>query len=132
MAKYPKAGEMFFPLLAAFCAWIVPGAGHLLVREKRRAAIIFAGIAGLFLLGLYIGSVAVIDPVNERLWYLAQIMVSPIVSLVGKITVVKGYVSYGRPNEIGQIYTSIAGMMNLLTIINVVYLAHCRISGKSG
>jgi hypothetical protein len=33
-------------------------------------------------------------------------------------------VSYGRPHDIGQIYTAIAGAMNLLAILSAVYMAH--------
>ena len=36
------------------------------------------------------------------------------------------YYVFGRPNEIGQIYTSIAGLLNLLCIVNAVHISHMR------
>ena len=36
------------------------------------------------------------------------------------------YSVFGRANEMGQIYTSIAGLLNLLCIVNAVYLAHAN------
>ena len=41
------------------------------------------------------------------------------------------YPVYGRPAEIGQIYTSIAGLLNLLCIVNAVYMAHLRSVGEA-
>jgi hypothetical protein len=83
-------------------------------------------IAATFAIGLYIGSVGVVDPVGAKPWYVAQIMNTPAVAALGQMTKTSGYAVYGRPGEIGQIYTSIAGLLNLLVIVNAVYLAHLR------
>jgi hypothetical protein len=74
--------------------------------------------------GLYVGSIGVIDPVGAKAWYVAQIMNSPLVAALGHLTAGGGFPVYGRPNEIGQIYTGVTGLLNLLCIINAVYLAH--------
>ena len=37
-----------------------------------------------------------------------------------------GFPVYGRPIEMGQIYTSTAGLLNLLCIVNAVYMAYIR------
>jgi hypothetical protein len=114
-------------LVVGALAWLVPGAGHLLVNRKRQAVIILVAVVLTFLVGLYIGSVGVIDPVGAKPWYAAQVMNSPVVVLLGQISVSGDYPVYGRPNEIGQIYTSIAGLLNLLCIVNAIYLAHLQI-----
>jgi hypothetical protein len=75
---------------------------------------------------LYIGSVGVVNPVGAKPWYVAQVMNTPAVAALGQITRSGEYPVHGRPNEIGQIYTSIAGLLNLLCIVNAVYLAHLR------
>jgi len=53
-------------------------------------------------------------------------MNSPVVMLLGQIGATGNYRVYGRANEIGQIYTSIGGLLNLLCIVNAVYMAHLR------
>ncbi len=116
-----------FLLIVGLLGWFVPGAGHWAINEKRRGAIIFVTIAVTFTIGLYIGSIGVINPVSAKSWYVAQIMNSPLVAVFGHLTKVRGYQVYGKPNEIGQIYTSIAGLLNLLAVVNAVYMAH---SGK--
>ena len=77
-----------------------------------------------FLVGLYVGSIAVIDSVGDWPWYLAQIMASPLVGILAQITKSGDFVSFGKCNDVGQIYTSIAGLLNLLCIISAVYMAH--------
>jgi hypothetical protein len=112
--------------LVGLAGWLVPGGGYFLLKETRRALIILATIVLTFGLGVYIGSIGVVDPVGSRLWYFLQIMNSPFVAIIGRMTAGGGYPVFGRPNEMGQIYTSIAGLLNLLSIVNSVYLAYLR------
>lgn len=132
MAKRSREGHIAFLLTVGLIGWLVPGAGHLVLNEKKHAFIIFVTIALTFAAGLYIGSIGVINPVGAKPWYVAQIMNSPAVAVIGRITATGDYPVYGRPNEIGQIYTSIAGLLNLLCIVNAVYWAHLRKTGAAG
>src|SRR4030042_1602529 len=97
-------------------AWLIPGGGHLLLKKASRSLIIFITITATFILGLYIGSIGVVDPVGGRWWFFAQIMTTPAVTILGGLVSSGAYPVYGKPNEIGQIYTSIAGLLNLLCI----------------
>jgi hypothetical protein len=132
MALRSKEKDIGFLLTVGLLAWLVPGAGHLALKEKRHAVIIFVAITLTFITGLYIGSIGVINPVGAKPWYVAQIMNSPIVAALGHVTRTGHYPVYGRPNEIGQIYTSIAGLLNLLCIVNAVYWAHLRRTETAG
>jgi hypothetical protein len=136
MAQRSKEGSrnagsqnhVIFMVIVGLLAWVVPGAGHYMLNEKKRSIIIFATIVLTFFIGLYIGSIGVINPVDAKAWYLAQIMNSPMVAALGHLTSTapEKYRVFGRPSEIGQYYTSIAGLLNLLCIVNAVYLAHLR------
>lgn len=131
MADSWKKNRPLYLIAVGALAWLVPGAGHFLLDKRRQAAVIFVAILLTFLLGLYIGSVGIIDPIGARPWYAAQLMNTPAVALLARISVTGNYPVYGRPNEIGQIYTSIAGLLNLLCIVNAVYLAHGQSVGKA-
>lgn len=126
--KSPRSSVDFILLLAmvGMAAWAVPGAGHLLIREGRRAVIIFITVLGLFLTGLYIGSLGVLEPIQTA-WYIfvGQMLATPAVGILTDFAQKGGYVSYGRPADIGLIYTIIAGLLNLLCISNAMYLAYC-------
>jgi len=121
-----KDNHALFLTVIGLLAWLVPGGGHFALNERRRATIICVTIVLTFLVGLYVGSVGVIDPVHAKPWYAAQLMNSPGVFFLGRLGTAGDYPVYGRPNEIGQIYTSIAGLLNLLCIVNAVYMAHLR------
>jgi nitrate/nitrite transporter NarK len=132
MTRSEKENHWMFLLVVGLLAWLVPGAGHLVVRENKRSIIIFTTIVLTFCIGIYVGSVGVINPVGAKPWYVAQIMTSPTVAALGYLSAGGGYPVYGWPNEIGQIYTSTAGLLNLLCIVNAVYLAYLRSTQTSG
>jgi hypothetical protein len=77
-------------------------------------------------LGLYIGSIGVIDPVNSKFWFAVQAPTSLLVFVIGSITAAGHYEVFAKPYEIGQIYTITTGMLNLLCIINAVHKAYIR------
>ena len=119
-------------ILVGIGAWAVPGGGHFLIRQRKHAAVLFITITLTLLLGLYIGSIGVIDPVGARAWYLAQLLASPAVGLLGQIAQKGDYQVYGRPQDYGQIYTALAGLLNLLCILNAVYRAYSGIGEQIG
>jgi len=130
MAQRSRESHVAFLLIVGLLGWLVPGGGHLMINEKKHALIIFVTIALTFAAGLYIGSIGVINPIGAKPWYVAQVMNSPAVAAIGRVTASGHYPVFGRPNEIGQIYTSIAGLLNLLCIVNAVYWAHLRMTGN--
>jgi hypothetical protein len=125
---YRKTEENPWPLmfLVGLAGWFLPGGGYLVLKEIRRALIIFVAVTATFAAGLYIGSIGVVDPIGYKLWYMVQMMSSPLVAIIGYHTQGGGFPVYGRPNEMGQIYTSTAGLLNLLCIVNAVYMAYIR------
>jgi hypothetical protein len=133
MADRPRIEHTLFLLAVGVLAWIIPGGGHFLIRERRRAAIVFVTITLTFAVGLYAGSIGVINSVNAKPWFFAQICASPLVGILdgisrGGYTSATGehlnYDAFGRPGDVGQIYTSIAGLLNLLCILSAVYMAY--------
>lgn len=144
----PPAPERFEPV-AGLLAIALPGAGHLYLGERRRAALIAGGILGLFVAGLLLGGIDVVDRREDRVWFLAQAMVGPIAFLAdyvhqehlkvkemgpgGRLVYrsatpqerrsggVYASRSVGRMNELGTLYTAIAGMLNLIAILDAMF-----------
>lgn len=69
-------------IIAAFLAWILPGAGHVYLRRPVRGAIIFATIVATFWAGVAVGGVMTVDRRHEPWWFTAQ-MLAGINGLVG-------------------------------------------------
>jgi hypothetical protein len=132
MAKSVNENHGLRLILIIALGWVIPGGGYLLLGENKRAVIVFVVIVLTFCIGIYVGSIGVIDPVQAKPWFAAQILNSPLVALLGKMTASGKYMSYGKPNEIGQLYTSISGLLNLLCIINCAYIGHKRAVAGNG
>lgn len=138
--------------VVALASWLVPGLGYLLIGERARGYIAGITILVTFLLGLLIGGIRVIDvpgydiankyrptsrddatpaiktnPVGEVMnkpWYIAQSLAGPI-NIVATVASVHtpDHPSTARIFDIGTLYTAIAGMLNLLVIIDSAYRA---------
>lgn len=117
----------------AVAGWLLPGAGYFLLGEKKRAMIIFVTVSLTLCTGLYVGSIGVVNFNGPAALYVkaAQVMNPPIVLVIG-YTISGAYLVHGWPNEIGQIYTMTSGLLNLLCIVNAVYLAHLRATEHAG
>jgi hypothetical protein len=112
--------------MAGLLSWAIPGGGHFLVGQRVRALIIFVTILLTFCTGLYIGSIGVVDLSRPSASYLkgGQILNGPTVFFLSDQARVRGLRAYGWPSEIGEIYTVTSGLLNLLCVVNAVYIAH--------
>ena len=200
------------PGVVGIAAWVLPGAGYLIIGEKARAAVIGPAILILFALGILVGGIRVMDPpgwgeygyrtmmvdlpqasapqridpktpemeahplsdhsgrvlgwsmvaeptaeLGNKPWFVGQILCGPITLLAsttsvheakrlepanpnaapslarlpGVVDTVDGVEfvqvvpsSHARSWEIGTLYTAVAGMLNLLAIIDSVHRAN--------
>ena len=128
MVRRSGGNNTLLLLVVGFLAWFIPGAGHFIIKEKKRAVIIFVTILLTLCMGLYIGSIGVIELSGTAAVYVkaAQVMNPPIVLVLGRQTAGQAYPAYGWPSEIGQVYVMTSGLLNLLCVVNAVYLAHLR------
>ncbi len=133
-----------FNPLEAIAAWVVPGLGHWLLGQRLRGVVVGLTIIALWLGGILVGGVCVMDyrapqdPSTQRglsYWYLAQIMVAPSIPVslyFVHVLDARGTPmpqtpdapyepSYGRVNEQGTLYTAMAGLLNVLAIIDVAW-----------
>lgn len=131
MANQNKVDHSLLMIVVGLAAWAVPGAGHFIIKERKRGIVIFITVTLTFLVGLHVGSIGVIDKVGAKPWYMAQMMTSPVVGMIGHVSETakdeqgdRKYESFGRSSDVGQIYTSVAGMLNLLCVISAVYMVY--------
>jgi len=151
------------PPLVASAGWVLPGLGHWLVGERTRGITIGVTIITLFVLGLLLSGIRVIDvpgfddtgaqvrldaagrriergsreyergqwaitsrgfvgEVANKPWFVPQMLAGPITLISAKLSIAAASQSVPRSHarllEIGTLYTAIAGMLNLLAIID--------------
>jgi hypothetical protein len=128
-------------LPAAVAAWLIPGLGHVLAGHAKRGAILFVCIGGLWTVGLFVGGISVVHARSAdgvlRPWYLGQALIAPSIAVEyihdKRRAPTEGAdpspddesipfePAYGRAAEIGTLYTALAGLLNLLAIIDIAY-----------
>ncbi len=135
MAGSSRGDSLSKHAVAGVLAWLLPGMGHFVLGERRRGGILFVSIGVLWLAGLLIGGVGVCDRQERPFWYLGQMLVAPTWAVNSYNQRLKQRPSYpplpGRPhdyepsfghvNEQGVLYTALAGLLNLLAMIDVIF-----------
>ena len=126
---------------AAVAAWLVPGLGHFLAGHTRRGLILLVCIGALWVSGLLIGGISVIQyrayDRTVRPWYLGQALIAPSIAVEYTHDRYRAQFAgrdprpddehipyqpaYARAYELGTLYTALAGLLNLLAIIDIVY-----------
>jgi hypothetical protein len=121
---------------AAVAAWLLPGLGHWLLGERRRASILASTIGILWLTGALLGGISVFDIRNHFWWFLAQACAAPSIPANFVHQTLRGggdpplpmpYAAtppryepaFGKIEEQGVLYTALAGLLNLLAVLDV-------------
>jgi hypothetical protein len=121
--------------IAAIASWVLPGLGHLLVGDRSRGLIFLVAITLTFWTGVAIGGVKnTVSPNDRTLWFAGQICAGghSLATLawgsrIGAPAQTGKYpssvIGYGRTEEVSVVYTAIAGMLNILVILDVLVRA---------
>ncbi len=150
MSMSTKSQGQFTPT-AAVLAWLWPGLGHISLGQRRRGVLVMFGVLWLFVGGVLIGGIDSVDRRDNdshSLWFLAQALCGPIALAVdwtnqrwvklepmdpgeldrrieqGDRAVIsrldrKGL---GHVNEMGTLFSALGGLMNLVAILDVLFV----------
>jgi len=132
--------------IAAMLAWVLPGLGHWYLGHKQRAIIFFVTTTVTFWAGVAIGGVrTTITPRENGPWIAAQLCVGPqsLVALYWSERLTEDairsagpgqkptkYKASWRASNISVVYAGVAGLLNLLVIVDA--LARADGSPKNG
>ncbi len=128
--------------IAGFLAWLLPGLGHIVIGDRKRGIVILVTIAATFWSGVAIGGAgATVDPENKKLWFMAQILAGGH-TLAGyglHRSVINSlppsdkppYLAHWLSAEIAVHYTGVAGLLNILVILDAMSRAE-RLSSGNG
>jgi hypothetical protein len=117
--------------LAAVFAWLLPGLGHWWLAHRARAVIFFVVITVTFWAGVAVGGVrTTVAPKDNGAWIAAQLCVGP----QALLALYLNYRAVARPDQellkapwpasnISVVYAGVAGLLNLLVIIDA--MARC-------
>jgi hypothetical protein len=113
------------PVPVAVAAWLVPGAGHLMARELRKAVTFFVVLVGMFAIGLGFGGEFFPLDIGQPLVFLGGLAEWAI----GAPRMLAGVLGGGRGEivaatyEYGNTFLIVAGLLNALIVLDAVDLA---------
>jgi hypothetical protein len=110
------------PIVIGIAAWLIPGSGHIISGHKARGWIMFGAICITYFLGLLLGSIEQVDPKHNFVWFLPQILAGGptlLTMLLSPVDVASTTVM-GKGFDYGLLYTSVAGFLNLLCIMDAI------------
>ena len=118
-----------FNVSAVVLGWLFPGLGHIAIGQRRRGFLIMFGILFLVFFGVLVGGIDAVDHQHDRLWFIAQVWVGPIVIAIDlmnqqlivplPVTQKATLVGLSHANEIGTLFIAMAGLMNFVVLLDV-------------
>ncbi len=118
------------PILTCILAWVVPGAGHLLLGRKGRAALIFVTVAACFAVGLLMrGPFFELTSAGDLLSRLVQYggFVGDLAT--GVLYFAAAWLGYAPPQtaghnaDYGSKFLVCAGLLNILAMVDAYEIA---------
>lgn len=121
--------------VVALVGWLVPGAGYWLIGQRTRGLTIGITITLLFIAGVFIGGVKVVEApefssnpaglfgMAQKPWFIGQALAGLPGIIAAWIAGGARAVSHARLAEISTLYTAVAGMLNLLAVIDSTFRA---------
>lgn len=124
--------------MAGVLSWVLPGLGHFLIGEGRRGLILMVTITVAFWSGVAIGGVrGTVNPEKRLGWFLAELGTGgntlaayALSHAESRIRAAKDaamekqrgalYLGHWRSVDVGVVYASVAGLLNLLVILDAV------------
>jgi len=118
--------------IAGFLGWLVPGLGHIYLGHRVRGIVCLVTITVTFWTGVAIGGVqGTVDPKERTLWFMAQLCTGGnTLAAYGLHSIVEPHPVAGqRPpavlahwlsSDVGVHYTGVAGLLNLLAILDAL------------
>lgn len=127
--------------VAGLLAWLIPGLGHIYLGHRARGLVCLVTITATFWTGVAIGGVhATVDPHQRKLWFVAQLCTAgntlsgyalnraTVPGPAGKDPAV--VVAHWASADVGVHYTGVAGLLNLLVILDAIGRAEPRLARR--
>jgi hypothetical protein len=131
--KSAEAGSMLPTPMVALAAWMVPGLGHWLLGERGRGLVFLVVICVTFWGGVAVGGVrSTVTPKENGAWIAAQLCAGPqalAAMYLGKADQSRHGDRHKAPwpaSNIAVVYAGIAGLLNLLVIIDTLSRSEAR------
>jgi len=117
------------PVYLLLCAWLVPGLGHWLQGRRRRAAMVFLMLVGLFAVGTWLAAGTNLSRERHFYYWSGQFLLGA-PALVTEMLSGRPPVASELPHvDVGLLYACMGGLLNVLAMLDVFGVAEQRLAG---
>ena len=114
------------PALLVAAAWAVPGLGHWLQGRRRRAAIVFVLLFGMFAWGTFLSEGSNLSRERHFYYWAGQFLVG-LPAQAAELLTGRPPVTHDMPYvEVGLLISCLAGLLNVLAMLDVYAVAERR------
>ena len=114
-------------LLAALCAWAVPGLGHVLLGRWSKAFYFFFLVSGLFALGVWLGDGGSVSAARFPYHIYGQYGAGLPALVASWIGMAPLHATIDRL-ELGVLMTTVAGILNVIVVVDAYEIARRDVS----
>ena len=109
------------PIALVILGWAIPGAGHLVLGRRDKASLYFILVLGTFIAGWIIADYQNVY-FQEYRWHMFLQMCTGVTAFIVGIgaKVAEPKMTVMRLSEIGTLYTMVAGLLNVLVVMDAV------------
>ncbi|MEQ8766754.1 MAG: DUF6677 family protein [Planctomycetota bacterium] len=121
------------PFWGVLLSWLLPGAGHVYAGHRNKGILVGSLVVGAFVIGLILGDGCVLDRQRYPYYFLAT-MFQGLPTLVGGVATAGFQVDESvdpRRLEVGLLFVGVAGLMNLLVMIDSYNLIESKNLGRA-
>lgn len=135
LARLPKDGTLparRSPAFLTMLAWLVPGLGHAAQGRRLRGALVFAALVGLLLVGSLLAEGSNLDRERHYYYWGGQLLAGLPALLLEWIhghRPITGEIAFA---EAGLVFGCLAGLLNVLAMIDVYGVAEREVFGAPG
>lgn len=118
------------PARAALLGWLVPGAGHVAQGRVGRGVLVFVMLVGTFVLGTVLAEGSNLSRVRHFYYWGGQVFLGPVAFVIEMIHGHGAMTRLPAYNDAGIVSASIAGMLNVLCLLDVYGYSDARRMGR--
>lgn len=111
------------PFATAILGFLVPGGGHFYGGRRPKAVFFFVLVTGTFLAGLLLSDFRAVSLHEQAYWFLGQVFAGAPALLAAVLSPDWREIVRGPGLEAGTLYTTVAGLLNVLVILDAVFPA---------
>jgi len=112
--------------VALLLTWIAPGLGHLYLGQRGKAILFFSVITFIYVFGMALSGFLNVSLERHAIYFAAQIFYGGATLIAELLTRNLRWVNANPLHDVGLLYTSVAGLLNIIVMVDIYEILHPR------